>query len=169
MRGETFSAASVSYDREARRLYVASNSTNEVAVIDAAADTVLNVFRVPGARSVIGVSHDPQTDRIFVAAQGTDNLVVLNGSDGSVVADTPVGAGALNVVFEPKSRRAFVSTFGAGTVTVTDVDGRIVANLPAPPVANHVSADGRGNVYVAVKSGWTTDGNDSVLRIRPAR
>ncbi|WP_338576627.1 hypothetical protein V8J38_14425 [Brevundimonas olei] len=169
VRGETFSAASVSYDRQARRLYVASNSTNEVAVIDAAADTVLNVFRVPGARSVIGVSHDPQTDRIFVAAQGTDNLVVLNGSDGSVVADTPVGAGALNVVFEPRSRRAFVSTFGAGTVTVTDVDGRIVANLPAPPVANHVSTDGRGNVYVAVKSGWTTDGNDSVLRIRPAR
>ena len=169
VRGGTFSAASVSYDPAARRLYVASNSTNEIAVIDAASDTVLNVFPVPGARAVIGVSHDPQTDRIFAVGQGTDNLVVLNGSDGSVVADTPVGAGALNVVFEPKSRRVFISTFGAGTVPVTDVDGRIVANLPASPVANHVSTDGRGNVYVAVKSGWTTDGNDSVMRIRPAR
>ena len=47
--------------------------------------------------------------------------------------------------------------------------GLLPDNLPAPPVANHVSTDGRGNVYVAVKSGWTTDGNDSVLRIRPAR
>ena len=55
-------------------------------------------------------------------------------------------------------------------MTVTDVDGRIVANLPAPPVANHVSTDGtRGNIYAAVKSGWSSDGNDSVLRIRPAR
>ncbi|WP_312145118.1 hypothetical protein [Brevundimonas sp.] len=169
VRGETFSAASVSYDRAANRLYVASNSTNEIAVINTQTDAVEHVYPVPGARSVIGVAHDAQTNRIFVAAQGTDNLVILNGADGSVVADTPVGAGALNVVFEPKSRRAFVSTFGAGTVTVTDVDGQIVANLPAPPVANHVSTDGRGNVYAAVKSGWSSDGNDSVLFIRPAR
>ncbi|PQZ84762.1 MULTISPECIES: YncE family protein [unclassified Brevundimonas] len=169
VRGETFSAASVSYDRAADRLYVASNSTNEIAVINTRTDEVEHVFAVPGARGVIGVAHDAQTNRIFVAAQGTDNLVVLNGADGSVIADTPVGAGALNVVFEPKSRRAFVSTFGAGTVTVTDADGRIVANLPAPPVANHVSTDGRGNIYAAVKSGWSSDGNDSVLRIRSAR
>lgn len=167
VRGETFSAASVSYDREARRLYVASNSTNEVAIIDTRTDTVEKVYRVPGARSVIGVSHDPVTDRIYVAAQGTDNLVVLNGADGSVIADTPVGAGALNVVFEPIQRRVYVSNFGAGTVTVLDPDGKIVANLPAPPVANHVSTDGRGNVYVAVKAGWTGDGNDTVQRIRP--
>ena len=169
VRGETFSAASVSYDRAADRLYVASNSTNEIAVINTRTDEVEHVYPVPGARGVIGVAHDAQTNRIFVAAQGTDNLVILNGADGSVIADTPVGAGALNVVFEPRSRRAFVSTFGAGTVTVTDVDGRIVANLPAPPVANHVSTDGRGNIYAAVKSGWSSDGNDSVLRIRPAR
>lgn len=169
VRGETFSAASVSYDRAADRLYVASNSTNEIAVINTRTDEVEHVYPVPGARGVIGVAHDAQTNRIFVAAQGTDNLVVLNGTDGSVIADTPVGAGALNVVFEPRSRRAFVSTFGAGTVTVTDIDGRIVANLPAPPVANHVSTDGRGNIYAAVKSGWSSDGNDSVLRIRPAR
>lgn len=169
VRGETFSAASLSYDREANRLYVASNSTNEIAVIDTRTDTVLNVFPVPGARSVIGVSHDPVTDRIFAAAQGTDNLVILNGADGSVLSDTPVGAGALNVVFEPVNRLAYVSNFGAGTVTVVDPDGRIVANLPAPPVANHVSTDGRGNVYVAVKSSWATEGNDTIQRIRSTR
>ncbi|MFZ4165990.1 YncE family protein [Brevundimonas sp. NPDC058933] len=169
VRGETFSAASLSYDRAADRLYVASNSTNEIAVINTQTDEVEHVYPAPGARSVIGVAHDAQTNRIFAAAQGTDNLVILNGADGSVIADTPVGAGALNVVFEPKSRRAFISAFGAGTVTVTDVDGRIVANLPAPPVANHVSTDGRGNIYAAVKSGWSSDGNDTVLRIRPVR
>ncbi|MEG1029962.1 MAG: hypothetical protein RSE34_07800, partial [Brevundimonas sp.] len=157
VRGETFSAASVSYDRAADRLYVASNSTNEIAVINTRTDEVEHVFAVPGARGVIGVAHDAQTNRIFVAAQGTDNLVVLNGADGSVIADTPVGAGALNVVFEPKSRRAFVSTFGAGTVTVTDADGRIVANLPAPPGAHHGSTDGRGPIYAAVMSGWCGD------------
>lgn len=170
VRGETFSAASLSYDHQAHRLYVASNSTNEIAVIDTRTDEVLNVFAVPGARSVIGVSHDPVTDRIFVAAQGTDNLVILNGANGSVLTDTPVGAGALNVVFEPRGRLAYVSTFGAGTVTVVNPEGQIVANLPAPPVANHVSTDGRGNIYVAVKSGWGGgDVNDTIQRLRPVR
>ena len=169
VRGETFSAASLSYDAQARRLYVASNSTNEIAVINTQTDAVENVFKVAGARGVIGVAHDPVTNRIFAAAQGTDNLVVLNGADGSVIADTPVGAGALNVAFEPVARRVYVSNFGAGTITVVDVDGRIVANLPAPPAANHVAADGRGNVYAAVKSGWAGDGDDSIQLIRPRR
>ena len=77
VRGETFSAASVSYDRAADRLYVASNSTNEIAVINTRTDEVEHVYPVPGARGVIGVAHDAQTNRIFVAAQGTDNLVIL--------------------------------------------------------------------------------------------
>lgn len=169
LRGETFSASSLSYDKQARRLYVAGNSTDEVAVINTATDEVENVFRVPGAKSVIGVAHDPVTDRIFLAGQGSDNVVILNGKDGSVVADTPVGAGALNVVFDPVKRRAYVSNFGAGTVTVLDADGKIVANLDAAPVANHVSTDGRGNVYAAIKSSWAGADKDKILLIKPKR
>lgn len=169
-RGETFSAASLSLDRKAHRLYIASNATNEVAVIDTKTDEVLNVFAVPGARSVIGVSHDPETDRIFAAAQGSDNLVVLNGADGSVIADTPVGAGALNAVFDPVKRLVYVSNFNNGTIAVLDVDGKIVANLDGSPVANHVSTDGQGNVYAVIKT--TRDGKserDTVVRIAPKR
>ena len=165
-RGKTFSAASLSLDSSAHRLYVVSNSTNEVAVIDTASDRVLNVFPVPGARGTIGVSHDPRTGRIFVAAQGSDNLVILDGASGAVVTDTPVGAGALNVVFDPVGQRAYVANRGANTVTVVDAEGRITANLGPAPMANHVSTDGRGNIFAVTKGGAEQEDANSLWRIR---
>ena len=170
VRGETFSAASLSFDQEAHRLYVVGLSTDEVAVIDTNTDAVLNVFPVPGARGSIGISHDPQTGRIFVAAQGTDNLIILDGSSGEVIADTPVGAGALNVAFEPQSRLAYVTSRVAGTVTVVDADGAIVANLGPAPLVNHVALDGEGGVFVVNKAFGEDDplGN-RILHIQPRR
>lgn len=167
-RGEEFSSISLSLDTEAHRLYVASLSTDEVAVINTETDTVEAVFPVPGARSTIGISHDPETGRIFVAAQGSDNLLVLDGETGEVIADTPVGAGALNVVFDPVKRLAYVSNRGAGTITVTDVDGRIVANLGPWPLANHVALGKDGTVFAVDKSANIQgEDSDTILRIRP--
>jgi len=168
VRGERFSAASLSMNPAAHRLYVVSNSTNEVAIIDTQSDAVLKVLPVPGARSAIGVSHDPQTGRIFVAAQGSDNVVILDGETGAVVADTPVGAGALNVVFDPLSRQAFVANRGSSTVAVIDADGRLVANFDGAPQANHVSTNGRGVVYAVTKGGDQDDAN-TVWRIQAKR
>lgn len=167
VRGETFSAASLSYDREAHRLYVVSNATNEIAVIDTRTDQVLNVWPVPGAESVFGVSHDAQTDRIFVVAQGSDNLVILNGADGSVIADVPVGAGALNVVFDPATRRAYVANRGASTIAVVDADGRLVANLGSAPQANHVALGADGVVYAVTKGQGEAENANTIWRITP--
>lgn len=170
VRGGTFSAASLSLDLAAHKLYVVSNATNEVAVVNTETDTVENVFPVPGARGSIGVSHDPKTGRIFVASQGSDNLVILDGATGAVVADTPVGAGALNVVFDPVKNRAYVSNRGAGTIAVTDVDGKIVANLGPAPLVNHVALGKGGVVYAVDKSAAARDAeSDIILRLKPKR
>jgi len=170
VRGEDFSAGSLSLNADAHKLYVVSLSTNEVAVINTQTDQVENVFAVPGATGAIGVSHDPQTGRIFVASQGSDNLVVLDGTTGAVIADTPVGAGALNVVFDPVKRLAYVANRGAGTITVTDPDGRIVANLGPSPLANHVSLGKNGVIYAVDKSaGVNGVETDEIQRIAPRK
>lgn len=167
-RGEQFSALSLSLDRAAHKLYVVSLTTNEVAIIDTRTDAVEKILPVPGARGAIGVSHDPQTGRIYVAAQESDNLIVLDGTSGAVIADTPVGAGALNVVFDPVKRLAFVANRNAGTITVTDPDGRIVANLGPAPLANHVSLGKNGVVYAVDKSAGARDAEaDVIMRIAP--
>jgi len=169
-RGKEFSAASLSFDANAHRLYVVSLSTNEVAIIDTRTDTVEKVLPVPGASGAIGVSHDPQTGRIYVAAQGSDNLVVLDGNSGAVIANTPIGAGALNVAFDPVKRRAYVSNRSAGTVAVTDADGKLVANLGPAPSANHVSLGKNGTVFAVDKSANARgEDSDMVVRIRSRR
>ena len=167
-RGKDFSAASMSFDPQAHRLYAVSLATSEVAVINTQSDTVEKVHAISGARGAIGVSHDPKTGRIYVAAQGSDNLIVLDGESGAVIADTPVGAGALNVVFDPVKRLAYVSNRGAGTIAVTDAEGKLVANLGPAPMANHVAL-GKGGVVYAVDKSAAARGEegDSVLRIRP--
>ncbi|MFC4253925.1 hypothetical protein GRI97_00730 [Altererythrobacter xixiisoli] len=168
VRGEEFSAASQSLDATNHKLYVVSLSTAEVAIINTQTDAVEKVLRVPGVRQAIGVSNDPQTGRIFVAAQGSDNLVVLDGNTGNVIADTPIGAGALNVAFDPVKRLAYVANRGAGTIAVTDVDGKIVANLGPAPMANHVSVGPNGTVFAVDKSAAARgEEGDTVLRIRP--
>lgn len=169
-RGSEFSAASLSFNAAAHRLYVVSLSTSEVAIINTQTDAVEKVVPVPNARGTIGVSHDPQTGRIYVAAQGSDNLVVLDGNSGAVVADTPIGAGALNVVFDPVKRRAYVSNRGAGTIAVTDADGKLVANLGPAPSANHASLGKDGTIFAVDKSANARgEDSDMVVRIRPRR
>jgi len=168
VRGETFSAASLSLDTVAHKLYVVSNSTNEVAVINTQTDSVEKVLPVSGGKGTIGISHDPQTGRIYVAAQGSDNLVVLDGASGAVIADTPIGAGALNVAFDPVKRRAYVANRGASTIAVTDADGKLVANLGPAPTPNHVALGKGGIVYAVNKSaGASGEEADSIMVIQP--
>ena len=82
----------------------------------------------------------------------------------------PTGAGALNVTFDPVKRLAYVSNRGAGTVTVIDPDGRIVANLDNGTLPNHVATDGKGNVFAVNKSRGEDDAKgDRITRITPAR
>lgn len=168
VRGEKFSPASLDFDPASGKLFVVSLSTNEVAVIDSASGKVSALFPVKGGLSTIGIAYDAADDRIFVAGQGSDDLLILDGKTGALLHDIAVGAGALNVAFEPVSKTAYVSARDAGTVTVVDADGKIVANLPVAPFANHVLADGKGGVYAVNKSLNPDDANgDRVTRILP--
>ncbi|MCY1668682.1 YncE family protein [Rhizobium sp. SL86] len=170
VRGERFSPASMDFDPASGKLFVVSLSSNEVAVIDSVAGKVESVFPVKGGLSTIGVAYDAADNRIFVAGQGSDDLLILDAKTGDLLHDVAVGAGALNVTFEPVSKTAYVSARDAGTVTVVDADGKIVANLSVAPFANHVVSDGKGGVYAVNKSlNPEDDKGDRVTLITPAK
>src|SRR5690606_30072675 len=143
--------------------------TPEVAIIDSASGTVDKVVPVEGVRGAIGVAYDGETGRIFVAAQGSDNLAIVDATTGETLHVVPVGAGSLNVAFEPAGRLAYVSNRGAGTVTVVDPDGAIVANLDNSPLPNHVATDGKGNVYAINKGRGDDEAGDRISRINAKR
>jgi DNA-binding beta-propeller fold protein YncE len=167
-RGDDFSVGSLRFDPTSGKLYTVSLSTSEAAIIDAATLAVDKVFPVEGARTTIGVSYDPQTNRILVAGQGSDNLLIVDAATGKTLHNVAVGAGALNVAFDPVKRLAYVASRDAGTVTAVDLDGNIVANLENAPFSNHVSVDGKGDVFAVNKARNPEDEQgDRITRIAP--
>src|SRR5690606_7859651 len=99
--------------------------------------------------------------------QGSDNLLIVDAASGNVLHDVYVGAGALNVAFDAQSGLAYVPNRTAGTVTVVDGDGNIVANLEGGTFPNHVTTDGEGHVYAVNKSRGEDDPQgDHIRRIQ---
>ncbi len=147
-----FGPVGIALDEDGSRLFAASMSTNEVAVIDTASDTVEKVLPLEHAETAFDVAWDGKHDRILVVSQGTDNLLMLDAATGKVVHDVATGAGPLSVAFAPKSGLTYVANRGSGTVTVVDAEGKIVANLAAGTFPNHLAADGEGGVFVVNKA-----------------
>ncbi|NPD17031.1 ATP-binding protein [Xinfangfangia sp. D13-10-4-6] len=161
-----FSPASLHPDRESGRIFTVSLTTSEVAVIDAKAGKVERLIPVPGARSAIGVSYDPKAGQIFVAAQGSDELITLDEDSGAVLRRLPVGAGPLNVVFDPVTGLTWVANRGAHSVVAADDQGHIVANLDVAPQPNHLIHDGKGGVFVVNRGDDPSDPNaDRITRL----
>ncbi len=160
------SPMSLALDAENGRLYTVSASTNELIIVDLNNGNAQTVYALPGARGAAGVAVDSKNGQIYVASQGSDNLLIVDAKDGSVQHDIQIGAGALNVVFDPKTTLAYVASRGAGTVTAVNGNGEIVANLDGGSFPNHVSVDGEGNAYLVNKSKGKDDPTaDRITRI----
>jgi len=163
-----FSPMSLELDAAHNKLFTVSLTTQKAMVIDTETleDTIIDLpDLMAGGRGASGVAYDAVTNRLFVASQNSDELLIaqLNSSmtAGTTVAEVPTGAGALNVAFDPARRLAYVANFGGTTITVTDVDGNKVANLPFTRV-NHVAEDGSGVIYAVNK-----DTGNRVIRLSP--
>lgn len=167
-RGEDFVPTSLDIDAKAGRLYVAGMSTGEVAIVDLAGGVVETVIAVPNARSLTGIAWNPVGGRMLATAQGSDNLLIIDPASGKVEHDVYVGTGALNVSYDAVNRLAYVSNRGAGTVTVVDDGGNIVANLDGGSLPNHVGKGPDGVMFAVNKSRGEDDPKgDRITRIAP--
>ncbi len=156
-RGEKFTPTSLDLDPATGKVYTASLGSSEAAVIDGIAGKVEKVFPLANARSAIGVAWNPVAKRLLVVSQGSDNLLIVDPETGKVEHDVYVGAGSLNVSYDPTSRLAYVSNRGAGTVTVVDEAGNIVANLDGGTYPNHVSKGPNGVMFAVNKARGNDD------------
>lgn len=163
---EKFTPMSLALDADNGKLYTVSISTNEAAVIDLKKQQVEHVYPVKGASSASGVAVAPQQQVLFVASQGSDTVHLLNLKDGSILHTVSVGAGPLNVQWDPKAKLAYVASRNSGSVAVIDLEGKLVANLEGGTYPNHVSTDGNGTLFVLNKSQGKDDKTgDRVSRI----
>lgn len=161
------SPLSLAFDAEGGLLYTVALNTNELFVIDLNKNET-TVFALPGALTASGVAIDAKRGHAYVASQGSDNVLIVDTKDGKVLQDVEIGAGALNVVFDPKTDLAYAVSRGAGTLTVIQADGQILANLNLGSMPNHISLDGKGNAYAVTKAQGKDDalGGDRISRIQ---
>lgn len=169
VRNEDFSSMALDLDEAGGKLVTVSLTTPEAALIDLTSGKV-RIIPLSGAKAASGVAYDPQEGLIFVASQATDNLLIVKAETGEVLHDVPVGAGPLNVAFDPVGRLAYVANRVSGTIAVVDTKGQLVANLDAGSFPNQLRADGKGNVWAVNKSrGENDEAGDRIWRITPKR
>jgi len=163
-RGQNFGATGLDFDPATGMLYTVSIGTGEIAIIDTATNSVDKVIALKNARSAAGVAWDADARRILVTAQGSDNLLIVNPESGEIEHDVYVGAGALNVAHDPVQHLAYVSNRGAGTVTVVDAAGNIIANLDGGSFPNHLIAGPDGTVFAVNKARGADDADGDHIR-----
>lgn len=160
-----FSPMSLALDQASSRLFVIS-ANGEVAIVNTRTDTTEKVFAVDEAVSASGIAYDAQTDRIFVAAQGSDNVVIVDAKTGKTLHDVKVGAGTLNVTFDPVKRLVYAANRASDTVTILDPNGKIVGNLDIGSFPNYIALDGKGTAFTVNKARGSEDGEgDRIGRI----
>lgn len=164
-----FGSMDLVLDAEGGRLYSVSRDTPWIGWIDLATGESTAVS-VPQALGATDIARDPATGRLFVASQETNNVVVLD-ADGTLLADTYVGAGGVSVAWNAQTAQVYAALRAGGTVAVLDADGTLVANIPADEAPNHLTVGPDGAVYLVAMYGVPGDDSQvgSVTKITPAQ
>ncbi|WP_051218385.1 hypothetical protein [Nocardioides insulae] len=165
----TFSPMSLELDAANGKLFSVSSASQKAIVIDTATldEHLIDLpdLTASNSRGASGVAYDAVTNRLFIASQVSDEVMIAQLNDdmteGTTVKEIATGAQTLNSAFDPVNRLLYVANFGGTTITVLDVDGNRVANLPlARP--NHLHEDGQGSVYAVNKAD-----NNQIIKLTP--
>lgn len=99
---EIAASASSSQLRQTRnilgQIIVANRNAGTISVIDASTDEITGTYRLPGENpQPMYVVWSQTTNRVFVGDRTNNTVVVFDGSDFSVIASVPVGAGVFHM------------------------------------------------------------------------
>lgn len=160
---ETPSPMSLALDSDNAKLYTVSINTNEAFVIDLKKQEQEQVITLPLARGASGVAVAPKKNVLFVASQRSDNVLLVDLKTGKTLHNVSVGAGPLNVIWDQSTQHAYVASRASGDIAVINLKGELVANLQAGKQPNHLSTDGKGNLYLVHKALNAEPSTDDLL------
>ncbi|MBL4677400.1 MAG: YncE family protein [Mucilaginibacter sp.] len=97
-------------------VFVNSETTNEIVVIDATALKVLKRYKLNGGDEPSGLAIDIATNRLFAGCGGNATMIVLDASTGKNLAKFKIGD-CDGVAFDPALKLAYASNH-EGTLSV---------------------------------------------------
>lgn len=98
------------------KIFVNSETTNEVVVIDANTYTVINRFKINGGEEPSGLAIDRATNRLFIGCGGNATMVVMDAANGTNLSSFKIGD-CDGMAFDPASKMIYASN-GDGNVSV---------------------------------------------------
>jgi DNA-binding beta-propeller fold protein YncE len=132
------------YDTVAKKVYVNLRSTNELAEIDPATDTVVGRYPVAGCQHNHGMAVDSDHHRAFLLCGGNRTLTVFALDSHKSIAHFPLPAGADVVKYDPGLGRAYAAC-SSGSITVVqeqDADHfRKVEDFPVQKLVLSLAVD----------------------------
>jgi YVTN family beta-propeller protein len=97
-------------------IYVNSETTNEVVVIDAHTYQVTHRYKIDDGDEPSGLAIDVNTKRLFIGCGGNKTAVIMDATNGKNLAKFPIGD-CDGVAFDPELKLAYTSN-GGGTISI---------------------------------------------------
>ena len=158
---------------DAGEVVVANRASGTISVIDIAQSGLVTTVALPAGDNdpePMYVTSSRSGDRVFVGDRANNRVVVFDGSDWSVEATVPTGAGVFHMWADPRDRQLWVNNDLDATATVIDpISLDVIATVPMPAdlvAAGYVphdvvlSLNGR-TAYITFVGG---EGNDWVVQ-----
>lgn len=148
------------FSPDENELYVAGSLTGKVFVLDLNEESTLTEIEV--GKIIVGIEADTKQARLFVLSNSPDVLTVINAKTRSVSGRFPVGNSPIDVLYNERLDRVFVSNSGDNTVNAIDVDTNETETISVGSVPISMTYDkSNGEVFVA------TNGDGFIYTLRP--
>ena len=109
--------------------YIPNQGSDDVSVIDTAANVVVAVVRV--GSNPIGVAANSAGTIVYVANVGASTVSVIDTFSNTVLATVPVGSNPLGIAVNPAGTFVYVTNIDGGTVSVIDAaSNAVVVTIP---------------------------------------
>ena len=152
---------------DGRRIYVSSEDTGKLVIIDIASGATIAALPVGGQPEGVGITRDGHF--AYVASEEDNQISIIDTRRAQLVKQLKVGQRPRAIAFSPDGRRAYVTGENDGTVSFVDTVSYSVAGTThltgelVRPMGIRTSADG-GRIYITTGRGRTLVAIDAATR-----
>lgn len=125
------------------KIFVNSETTNEVVVIDAKTYKVINRFKINEGDEPSGLAIDRITNRLFIGCGGNATLVVMDAANGKNLAKFKIGD-CDGAAFDPTLKLIYTSNGDGSLSVIKEVNANkfeFVENVPTEKSARTIGID----------------------------
>ncbi len=135
------------------KMFIDLEDKDAIAVVDTAAMKMVGKYDISSkSGGCAGLAMDTKNNILFAACRDKKDMVILSATDGTILADLPIGNGCDGATFNPKTMEAF-SSQGDGTLTVIKENSptsfAVEQTVTTPVRAKTLTLDSKtGHIYL---------------------